>query len=139
MWSAGVYLCFTDHMGRPRFGSGRGQLNRTAEFVCLQFETQDEVLQPVAVLLLDRQRDRLYVRVRSDLDSIADPVDARALKLGLAQLAKDAETKSGSVILEDLESSLSNSVRMTERAPVEGEDLNAALEELYARFISPGV
>jgi hypothetical protein len=79
------------------------------------------------------------MRVRSDLDSIADQVDARALKLGLAQLAKDAETRSGSVILADLESSLSNSVRITERAPVEGDDLNAAMEELYARFISSGV
>ena len=51
----------------------------------------------------------------------------------------DAATNGGSAILEDLESSLSNSVRITERAPVEGDDLNAALEELYVRLISSGV
>ena len=79
------------------------------------------------------------MRVRSDLDSIAEPLDAAALKLWLAQLAKDAATNGGSAILEDLESSLSNSVRITERAPVEGDDLNAALEELYVRLISSGV
>jgi hypothetical protein len=112
-----------------------GDLERNAEFACLQFVTQQGAPQPIAILLLDHEGDILYVRARKDFSPVADAEDARVLQATVAQLAEDAKGMSGRAILEDLESTLSNSLLITERTSFRLDDCDGALEELYSKHI----
>lgn len=111
-------------------------MDHAAEFVCLQFAEEGCVPKPIAVLLLDHRSDKVYLRSREDFSAIAPPEDAMILRLMLAQLADDATANSGSAILEDLESRLSNSMRLTRRTAIEIHDLSTTLDALYARHVS---
>ena len=89
---------------------------------------------PVAVLLFDPGHDRLYLRSRKDF-GVAGLVDARVLRLLMSQLAADVLEKPGSAVLQELESTLSNALLITERTKMDVADPKAALDELYARYI----
>lgn len=119
--------------------AGKSLVLHTAEFALLQFVTPDGRFQPIAVLVLDHEGDKLYVRARRNLGSIVEPEDARVLRLILSQLAEEANATSGSVILENLESTLSNAVRITKRAPVELADFDTAVDELYTRYVPSAI
>jgi hypothetical protein len=109
----------------------------SAEFAILQFERAGH-LSPLAVLLLDPDADRLFVRVREDLRSIADPDDAEVLRLTLAELAAVTTNGSGGAILRELEDTLSNAIRISDRGsvPVHGQ-LGDLLERLYSQYVAP--
>ena len=102
-----------------------------AEFLVLQIERLEGGLLPLAVLLLDVERDRLYTRTRSDIDDVSVRGDAEILAQFLSDLSDDALTESGSAIIANLEDTLSNAVRITERTPIEVEGIELALESLY--------
>ena len=96
----------------------------------MQFEQPDGALWPVCVLLFDPQADRLHVRRRVSLGGGAGCEDATVLKLLLDQLAAEAHTESGGSILRQLEDSLSNAIRITERTSIRVDDVDTALDEL---------
>ena len=103
---------------------------RCVEFLLLEYESSGGELRAVAALLFDSKADRLHVLSRPDCLSIAEAADARALRLYLLQLKEEARTRSGSAILEEIESTLSNIVRITNRVSVDADALGAALGEL---------
>jgi hypothetical protein len=108
----------------------------TAHFLLLQFQRPgDGWSWPVAILLFDPSNDKLHVRGREDYASIADADDALVLAETVKQLQADARAQSGSAILELLESTLSNSVRMTERIILRAPDIRATLDHLSAAFL----
>jgi len=107
----------------------------SSEFVVIQF-ANDGILIPIAILLLDNNADRLYVRFRSDLSTIADPDDAEVVQLTLSELAARAEQTCGSEILEYLEDTLSNTLRLTGRTAVTGDFSNDLLDRLYAEHVA---
>ena len=126
----------------PEFGSfwsGPEIMERTADFMLMQFELPGGQLWPIAVLLFDPPADKLYVRYRKNLPAVSDPQDALVLKLSLSQLETEAASESGSGILRVLESTLSNSLRITGRTGLPVDNIDSALDELYSRHIHPTV
>jgi hypothetical protein len=108
-----------------------------AEFAILQFDRGGH-LRPLAVLLLDPDADRLLVQARQDLSSIADPDDAEVVSLTLAELAAMATNRSGSAICRELEDTLSNAIRISDRSTVTVEgQLADLLESLYSQYVVP--
>jgi hypothetical protein len=107
------------------------------EFLLLQFQRPgDANLHPVAVLLFDPCEDRLHICGREEYATIAEAEDAEVLAATVEQLQKDAEIQSGTAILKPLESTLSNSIRLTGRIAFSSLDLNATLRSLSAIFLS---
>jgi hypothetical protein len=66
---------------------------RPADFIAVYFERSDRGLQPIAVLLLDIDADRLHIRARPDCRSVAGPENAPVLETMLSDLAADARKK----------------------------------------------
>lgn len=109
-------------------------MERTAEFLLLQFQLPDGALCAIAVLLFDHPADKLHVRSRRNLTGVG-PHDQGVLNLYLSQLTLDAATTSGEAILGQLEDSLSNSIRITERIALRVDNLDTLLDELVARHL----
>ena len=108
-----------------------------AHFILLQFQQPGfEVLWPVAVLLFDPATGKIHVKGRADYSGIADPDDAIVLAETVKQLEVEAAREDGAATLDLLESSLSNSVRITERTAVRVTDFEAALDHLSKALLS---
>ena len=110
----------------------------TADFITMHFERPGRGLQPIAVLLLDIDADRLHVRSRRDCRSVAGPEDAGVLETILFDLAADARQRNGSAILAELEDVLSNSIRLTGRTRLKTNDIQGTLDALYAQHVGDG-
>ncbi len=90
------------------------------------------------VLLEDPAADRLYVRLRRDWDQVA-PEEAEVL----AELESDLAAKSTELgatrVMEHLEDTLSNTLRVTDRREVMVEDFDRALGRLYREHVRSNV
>lgn len=91
--------------------------------------------QTVGVLLLDPKSDMLYVRLRRDWESVASEEDAEVLSALEDDLAIQARERGGKAVLEDLESTASNAVRITDREAVNVRDFDKTLNELYREHV----
>ena len=110
-------------------------MNHLAQFLLLQFQRPSDELWPVAVLVFDPSNDRLYVRGREDYAGIADDDDAQVLSETVKQLQADVAAQSGNAILDLLESTLSNSIRLTERIPFRTPDIANSLHYFSTAFL----
>jgi phage repressor protein C with HTH and peptisase S24 domain len=101
----------------------------------MQAELPGRGLVNLGVLLEDPQSDALHLRFRRDLDSLVDEEDLEVL----GGLADDLARKSGELgaekLFEYLESTLSASVRVTDRAQVLVEDFSRELDRLYRQHV----
>jgi SOS-response transcriptional repressor LexA len=91
----------------------------------------------VGILLIDPVTDRGWLRMRRDLEEIAQPEDAEVLG-GLEEHIRQCLEEGGAqAFLASLEDSLSNVLRVSERQAVSGDAFTRAIERLYADFIAP--
>lgn len=90
------------------------------------------------VLIEDPATDRLYVRLRRDWDQIA-PEEAEVLSALESDLSAKSAEMGAARLLEHLEDTLSNSVRMTDRRNVMVEDFERALARLYREHVRSSV
>jgi SOS-response transcriptional repressor LexA len=105
-----------------------------ARFSILMVELPGEGQANAGVLLEDPATDRLYVRLRRDWDRVA-PEEAEvlsALETGLAGLSGE---KGAAGLLQHLEDTLSNTVRVSDRRDVMIEDFERALSRLYRQHV----
>jgi len=92
------------------------------QFVLLQFQPSDNaLLVPVAVLLLDPLAERLYIRGMENYAGIAKEDDAQVISLTVQEFQTNSETQSGSTLLVQLES-MSNTLRTTDYIPLVVDD-----------------
>jgi len=103
----------------------------------MQFASGSRLI-PVAVLLLDREADRLLVRSREDLEAIAGQDDGEVLQAIFAELATTAAEASGNEILRNYEDTLSNTLRMTVRRTVPDAASQEVLDRLYHAYVVQG-
>ncbi len=89
----------------------------------------------IGVLLLDPNSDRLHMKLRANWTDVAPPADAEVLAALEDDLRARAEHEGAFALLAELEDSLSNSVRITDRQAVEVGDFEKALAELYREHI----
>lgn len=101
----------------------------------MQAELPGQGIVNLGVLLEDPQSDALHLRFRRDMDSLMDEEDLEVLE----GLADDLARKSGELgagkLFEYLESTLSASVRITDREQVLVEDFSGALDRLYRQHV----
>jgi len=104
-------------------------------YYVLQAELPGGDLVPIGLLLENPERDELHVRLRRDLDSLAEAEDAEVL----AALAQDLRGKSvemgASALLRSLEDSLSNAIQMTNRQAVEVGNFEWSLNQLFREHV----
>ncbi len=110
-------------------------MKRSAEFLLLRYAGPGTTLVPIAVLLLDVQRDRVHLRIRSDLASVCDSADAEIIGLTLSELASEASSGSGSAIVSHLEDTLSNTIRITNRIRIEIDGVGKTLDSLVKQYL----
>ena len=102
-----------------------------AEYLLLRFAGTGRPVRNVGVLLYDTRAKRLYWRVRTDWQSIADPEDAEILAEMSRHLQEQVERMGAEQFLQDLEDTLSNVLRLSERRIIQVADFQEAANALY--------
>ena len=105
------------------------------EYSLLESHVPGHGSQTVGVLLLDPKSDTLYIRLRRDLDSVASEEDAEVLAALEDDLMLQARERGGRAVLENLESTASNAVRVTDREAISVRDFDKTLNELYREHV----
>src|SRR5947208_3974885 len=115
--------------------SFRDYAPRSGEYSLLLSDLPERGLQTLGVLLLDPETDSLYVRLRRDWERVASDEDAEVL----AELEDDLQTlgreRGGRAVLDYLETTASNSLRVTNREAVTVRDFDKKLSELYREHV----
>ena len=106
----------------------------SASFAVLELAIPGGDLMPAGILLHDPSQDRLYVRLRRDWEEIA-PDEAPVLSLIESDLSGKAAELGGSNLLDYLEGTLSNLLRIGERQAVMVGDFQRALTRLYLQHV----
>jgi phage repressor protein C with HTH and peptisase S24 domain len=104
-----------------------------ATYSLIEAELRGE-LQTIGVLLHDPASDGLHLRLRRDWDRIAGG-ENDVLELLAEDLESKAREMGAEALLQSLEDTLSNTLRVTERRPVMVEDFDRALNRLYRRHV----
>jgi SOS-response transcriptional repressor LexA len=104
---------------------------RRAEYSVIQLVLPERRPVNFGVLLYDPASGELHYRFRDDLADLADPEDAEVLSLLSEDLSVRLREMGGRQVLEWLEDSLSNVLRIADRRPVAVRDFRFALERLY--------
>jgi phage repressor protein C with HTH and peptisase S24 domain len=110
-----------------------------ARYSVLQAELPGQGLVNLGILLQNPATDALYLRLRRDLDSLAEDQDLDVL----TSLADDLAAKAGEMgaekLFEYLETTLSGTLRVTDREPVLIENFDRAVERLYRQHVQSKV
>jgi len=101
----------------------------------VQAELPGDGLVNLGILLQDPQSDALHLRFRRDLDSLADEETLEVLGNLADDLARKSEELGAEKLFEYLESTLSASVRITDREQVLVDDFSRALDRLYRKHV----
>jgi phage repressor protein C with HTH and peptisase S24 domain len=104
-------------------------------YAILQAALPSRPLTNIGILLLDPANDKLYMRLRADLEKLAEPEDAEVLGLIEEDFEQKLEEMGGEVFLRFLEDTLSNVLRMTDRQNVMVRDFSRDLDKLFARHV----
>lgn len=104
---------------------------RPAEYSVIQLVLPGRRPVNFGVLFYDPATGELHYRFRDDLEDLADPEDAEVLSLLSEDLSVRLREMGGRQVLEWLEDSLSNVLRIADRRPVAVRDFRFALERLY--------
>lgn len=116
---------------------------RIGRYSILQADTQTpkatEGPVNIGVLLEDPENNSLLLRFRRDLESIVDEEDLDVFEALAGDLAKKAREMGAEQLLEYLESSLSGSIRITDREEVLVGDFDRALDRLYRKHVQSNV
>lgn len=103
-------------------------------YAILQADLPDTGPTTIGVLLEDPSADKLYVRLRRDWNAIAGE-DADVFEALEEDLNAKASDMGAARLMEWLEDTLSNTVRITDREPVLVADFDRTLNRLYSRYV----
>jgi phage repressor protein C with HTH and peptisase S24 domain len=89
----------------------------------------------IGVYLMDRAADRLWLRMRADFDDIADPDDVEVLEALADDFRERAGEMGSEALLQSLEDSASNVVRVGERQTIEVDAFSRAVDRLFDEHV----
>jgi SOS-response transcriptional repressor LexA len=112
---------------------------RMGRYAVLQADLPARGLLNIGVLLQDPETDRLHLRLRRDLDSLAAEEDLEVLSALSDDLAAKAAEMGAEKLFEYLESALSGSIQITDREPSMVDQFDRALDRLYRRHVQSKV
>src|ERR1700676_4132360 len=104
---------------------------QTGRYSIVQAEVPGLGFLNLGVLLEDPQSDALHLRFRRDLDSFASDEDLEVLEALAIDLAGKARELGAGKLLDYLETTLSGSIRLTDREEVLIDDFSRAVDRLY--------
>jgi phage repressor protein C with HTH and peptisase S24 domain len=107
-------------------------------FSILAVEIPGQAPANAGVLLEDSRTDRLYIRMRRDWDAFA-PEEAEVLSELESDLAAKAREAGAARLMEQIEDSLSNILRVSSRESVEVDDYERSLSRLYREHVQSNV
>src|SRR5581483_7582484 len=91
---------------------------KLGEYSLLMSELPGHGVQTIGVLLLDPATDTLRVRLRRDWETVSSEEDAEVLRELEDDLLMQAGEQGGRAVLDRLENTASQSLRVTDREPV---------------------
>ena len=98
---------------------------------------------PVGILLLDREHDRLHVKLIRDWEELGsepvDPDDREILELLAEDLEAKAQVEGGAAVMNWLEAETSWTVRVSDREHVRIPNIRRTLERLYRQHVASTV
>jgi phage repressor protein C with HTH and peptisase S24 domain len=110
---------------------------KQGQFSLLEAALPGRRLETIGVLLLDPATDNLYIRLRRDF-SLTDEDEEVLASLEDDLLSKVRE-RGGAAVLEFLETTLSQSIRITDRESITLRDFDKGLNDLYRQHVSPKI
>jgi SOS-response transcriptional repressor LexA len=108
---------------------------QTGRYSIVQAELPAHGLVNLGVLLQDPQSDALHLRFRRDLDSLLEEEDLEVLEGLSDDLSRKASELGANKLFEYLESTLSASIRVTDREQILVDDFARALNRLYRKHV----
>ena len=115
----------------PITARGRGA------YVVLEAALPEHAPQPIGVLVMDPESDRLWVRMRQSYDDLAEPEDIEVLEALEEDIRARAAEMGAEQYLASLEDSLSNTLRVSERHAVPVDSFTRVVDRLYAEHVAP--
>lgn len=112
---------------------------RKAQYAIFEVALPGRLPLPAGILLLDPWDGDLRLRLRQDWDQIAGQEDAEVLSRIEEDLARRAGEMGGAALLEELEDTLSNVLRISSRRSVVIADPVRALDRLYQEHVERSV
>ena len=112
---------------------------RTGRYSVVQADLSAKGLVNLGVLLEDPQSDQLHLRFRRDLESLVDEEDLELFESLSDDLTRKSTEMGAARLFEYLESTLSGSIRITDREQVLVEDFSRALDRLYRKHVDSKV
>ena len=106
---------------------------RDGAYVLLEAHLPDRPPRNIGVLLIDRATGRGWLRLRDHFDDIADPDDAEVLEA----LEEDLQGRASAELLESLEDTFSNAIRVSARERVAVDSFQRVLDRLFDRHVEP--
>lgn len=110
-----------------------------ARYALLQVAPADGGLTPIGVLLEDRAANTVHLRLRRDWEQIAPAEDVEVLAALSDDLAGKVREMGAEEFFRQLEDSLSNAIRITDREAIEVEDYDRTLNRLYREYVQSNV
>jgi len=108
---------------------------RTGRYSIVQADLPGRGLENLGVLLQDPQSDTLHLRFRRDLDSLVGEEDLEVLEGLSDDLTGKAREFGAEKLFDYLETTLSATLRITDREQVLVEDFPRALDRLYRKHV----
>lgn len=106
---------------------------REGAYVVLEAHLPERPPRNIGVLLIDPATGRGWVRLRDHFDDIADSDDAEVLEA----LDQDLRERASAGLLESLEDTLSNAIRVTARETVAVDSYTRVLDRLFDQHVEP--
>jgi SOS-response transcriptional repressor LexA len=103
--------------------------------VLLEAHLPDQPPRNIGVLLIDPAADRAWLRLRANYQELAEPEDAEVLQALEEDLRARAAEMGAEALLQSLEDSLSNVVRVGDRQTVEVDAFSRVLASLFDRHV----
>ena len=109
--------------------------NKPAKFSLLQLALPSKAVQNIGILLLDPSTDRLYKKLRSDWNTFVDSEHLDVLESLDGDFDGKITEMGGDKFLLNLEDTVSNTFRITDREDLAVSDFEAALNRLYEAHV----
>jgi len=112
---------------------------RIGKYSLVQADTPGHGLVSIGILLEDPETNSVHLRFRRDLESVIDEEDLDVFEALAQDIAAKANEMGAKELFAYLESTLSGSIRVTDREQVLVDDFERALNRLYLKNVQSNV
>ena len=119
----------------PITSGRRPQHQRQGEYLLVGLALPGEPQRNIGVLLRDAERGQVYSKIRDRWDEVEDPDEAEWLEALHEDFQAKIQEMGGDAFLRQMEDTLSNALRLSERTAVAVDDFERTLARLYEEHV----